>query len=174
MLPLFFSGVFQLDMVYAGLLASGYAFMNLMSRPGGGWISDRCGRKLTLLILTAGLACGYFVVSFIDSSWPLALAVIAVMACSFFVQAGEGAVFAAVPLIKRRLTGQIAGMTGAFGNVGAVVYLTILSLVDYQTFFIVIACTAVLGFVALLFMTEPKGHMAEIREDGSVELISVG
>lgn len=173
MLPLFFADVFQLDMVYAGFLASLYAFMNLMSRPGGGWISDKVGRKKTLLILTAGLAIGYLAMSAIDRSWPLALAVITAMTCSFFVQAGEGAVFAAVPLIKRRLTGQIAGMTGAYGNVGAVVYLTVLSLVSYQDFFLVISATAVLGFITLLFMKEPKGTMTEIKEDGSVELISV-
>lgn len=173
MLPLFFAEVFDLDMVYAGLLASLYAFMNLMSRPGGGWISDKFGRKKTLLILTAGLALGYFAMSSIDSNWPLALAVATAMACSFFVQAGEGAVFAAVPLIKRRLTGQIAGMTGAYGNVGAVVYLTVLSMVDYQTFFLVIACTAVVGFITLLFMEEPRGTITEVREDGTVELINV-
>ncbi|MDO6446113.1 NarK family nitrate/nitrite MFS transporter [Colwellia sp. 1_MG-2023] len=173
MLPLFFAETFELDMVYAGLLASMYAFMNLMSRPGGGWISDKFGRKKTLLILTAGLAVGYFTMSTIDNSWPLALAVVAVMACSFFVQAGEGAVFAAVPLIKRRLTGQIAGMTGAYGNVGAVVYLTVLSMVSYQTFFLVIAGTAVVGFITLLFMEEPNGTITEVKEDGSIELINV-
>jgi len=173
MLPLFFADVFSLDMVYAGLLASLYAFMNLMSRPGGGWLSDKFGRKKTLLILTAGLAAGYFAMSAINSSWPLALAVITAMACSFFVQAGEGAVFAAVPLIKRRLTGQIAGMTGAYGNVGAVVYLTVLSMVSYQSFFLVIAATAVLGFITLLFMEEPEGTITEIRDDGTIELINV-
>ncbi len=173
MLPLFFAETFSLDMVYAGLLASLYAFMNLMSRPGGGWLSDKFGRKKTLLILTAGLALGYLAMALIDSSWPLVLAVVAAMACSFFVQAGEGAVFAAVPLIKRRLTGQIAGMTGAYGNVGAVVYLTVLSMVSYQTFFLVIAATAVLGFLTLLFMQEPKGSITEINEDGSVQLIQV-
>lgn len=173
MLPLFFAETFSLTPVMAGMVASAYAFMNLMSRPGGGWISDRYGRKPTLLILTLGLAAGYFMMALIDSSWPLWLAVVAAMACSFFVQAGEGAVFAAVPLIKRRLTGQIAGMTGAYGNVGAVTYLTVLSLVDYSTFFMVIAATAVVGFVALLALEEPKGHMAEVREDGTVEMISL-
>ncbi|MBE0458418.1 MAG: NarK family nitrate/nitrite MFS transporter [Pseudoalteromonas prydzensis] len=173
MLPLFFSEVFGLDMVYAGLLASAYAFMNLASRPGGGWISDKLGRRITLIVLTMGLAVGYFVMGLVDASWPLWLAVVAAMACSFFVQAGEGAVFAAVPLIKRRLTGQIAGMTGAYGNVGAVVYLTVLSIVDYQTFFFVIAGSALVGLVALMFMQEPKGHITEVNEDGSVELISV-
>ena len=173
MLPLFFADTFELDPVKAGMVASAYAFMNLMSRPGGGWLSDRFGRRSTLLILTAGLAVGYFVMSLVGSSWPLWLAVAAAMACSFLVQAGEGAVFAVVPLIKRRLTGQIAGMTGAYGNVGAVVYLTIFSLVDASTFFLVIAATAVLGFVSLLFLEEPKGHMTEIDEDGNVQLINV-
>lgn len=173
MLPLFFSETFELSPVLAGMVASAYAFMNLMSRPGGGWISDRFGRKPTLLILTAGLAVGYFVMGQVGSEWPIWLAVVAAMVCSFFVQAGEGAVFATVPLIKRRMTGQIAGMTGAYGNVGAVTYLTILSFVDYQTFFFVIAGTAVVGFVALMFMEEPSGKIAEVNEDGSVTLIDV-
>ncbi len=173
MLPLFFSEVFDLDMIYAGLLASAYAFMNLASRPGGGWISDKFGRKKTLLVLTAGLALGYVGMGQISQDWPIVLAVLMAMACSFFVQAGEGAVFAAVPLIKRRLTGQIAGMTGAYGNVGAVFYLTILSVVDYQTFFYVIAATAVLGFLTLLMLEEPKGQMAEVDENGKVTLINI-
>ena len=174
MLPLFFSETFSLDIVQAGFLASLYAFMNLGSRPIGGWLSDKFGRKKVLLILTFGLAVGYFILAQLNSEWPLYLAVAAVMLCSFFVQSGEGAVFAAVPLIKRRLTGQIAGMTGAYGNVGAVVYLTILSLVSYQTFFLVIAASAVVGFAAILFMSEPKGAMAEVNADGSVELINLG
>ncbi|MGH1469717.1 MAG: NarK family nitrate/nitrite MFS transporter [Cellvibrionaceae bacterium] len=173
MLPLFFAETFSLSPVLAGMVASAYAFMNLMSRPLGGFISDKFGRRTTLLILTAGLAAGYFLMGLVDSTWAVWLAVVAAMACSFFVQSGEGAVFAVVPLIKRRLTGQIAGMTGAYGNVGAVVYLTVLSFVDYSTFFYVIAGTAVLGFITLLFMEEPKGQMAEVREDGSVELIDV-
>ncbi len=173
MLPLFFSETFELTPVVAGMVASAYAFMNLMSRPGGGWLSDKFGRKPTLLILTAGLAMGYFVMGTVDSSWAVWMAVIAAMACSFFVQSGEGAVFAAVPLIKRRMTGQIAGMTGAYGNVGAVVYLTVLASVEYSTFFYVIAGTAVLGFVTLLFMEEPKGQIAEVNEDGTVQLIDV-
>ncbi|MEZ9701945.1 NarK family nitrate/nitrite MFS transporter [Vibrio sp. 10N.261.46.E12] len=173
MLPLFFSDTFELTPVLAGMVASAYAFMNLMSRPGGGWISDKFGRKPTLLILTIGLAAGYFTMGQVDGTWPVWLAVVAAMACSFFVQAGEGAVFATVPLIKRRMTGQIAGMTGAYGNVGAVVYLTVLSFVSYQTFFLVIAATAVLGFVTLLFMEEPNGQIAEVNDDGSVTLINV-
>ena len=109
----------------------------------------------------------------ISSEWPLAVAVAVAMLCSFFVQAGEGAVFATVPLIKRRLTGQIAGMTGAYGNVGAVCYLTVLSFVSYQSFFLIIAMTALISLIFLAFLKEPDGTITEINEDGTVELIGV-
>ena len=127
MLPLFFKDTFGISPWVAGLLASGYAFMNLFARPGGGLISDKFGRRWTLVILLIGLAAGYFLMSLIQSSWPLFLVVIVTMFCSFFVQSGEGAVFAMVPLVKRRLTGQVAGMVGAYGNVGAVIFLTVFS-----------------------------------------------
>lgn len=174
MLPLFFLDTFDLDPRLAGLLASGYAFMNLVARPGGGLFSDRFGRKRTLLILIGGLAAGYFLLGNITSAWPVWLAVVATMACSFFVQAGEGAVFAMVPLVKRRLTGQIAGMAGAYGNVGAVLFLTVLSFVSPQTFFFVIAGAALLVLViTALLLEEPRGHMAEILPDGTVQMIKV-
>jgi len=173
MLPLFFAETFSLDPVLAGLVAGAYAFMNLMSRPAGGWISDKFGRKPTLMILTAGLATGYALMGVVDGTWPLWLAVVIAMGCSFFVQSGEGAVFAVVPLIKRRMTGQIAGMTGAYGNVGAVTFLTVLSFVDYSTFFYVIAATALVGLFTLIFMDEPRGQIAEVAEDGTVHMIDV-
>ena len=173
MLPLFFAETFNLDPVLAGLVAGAYAFMNLMSRPAGGWISDKFGRKPTLMILTAGLAAGYALMGVVDGTWPLWLAVVIAMGCSFFVQSGEGAVFAVVPLIKRRMTGQIAGMTGAYGNVGAVTFLTVLSFVDYSTFFYVIAATALVGLFTLIFMDEPRGQIAEVAEDGTVHMIDV-
>jgi len=173
MLPLFFKETFDLSLIQAGLLASGFAFMNLVARPGGGLFSDKFGRKKTLTILITGLAVGYFVLSTVTSGWPLALAVIATMACSFFVQAGEGAVFAIVPLVKRRMTGQVAGMTGAYGNVGAVTFLTVFSFVSPQIFFLVIAGAALVALVAVQFLDEPQGHTAEVMEDGTVQMIEV-
>tara|TARA_R110001599_G_scaffold61708_5_gene171671 strand:+ start:10058 stop:11530 length:1473 start_codon:yes stop_codon:yes gene_type:complete len=173
MLPLFFMETFELTAVAAGMLASGFAFMNLVARPGGGYLSDKFGRRKSLSILIAGLAAGYMVLSTIDSSWTIWVAVVATMCCSFFVQAGEGAVFAIVPLVKRSMTGQIAGMTGAYGNVGAVIFLTVLSFVSASNFFLVIAACAAFIFIAVQFMEEPQGHTAEVNDDGSVALIEV-
>ncbi len=177
MLPLFFYNTFHethgVTAVMAGLLASGFAFMNLIARPGGGLISDKYGRKKSLTIFLIGLVIGYFIMSQIESSWSLFLAVAVTMMCSFFVQAGEGAVFAMVPLIKRRMTGQIAGMVGAYGNVGAVLFLTVLSFVSPQIFFLTIASAALFVLVAVQFIEEPQGHMAEVLPDGTVEMIEV-
>ena len=174
MLPLYFLDTFEgLSAVQAGLLASGFAFMNLVARPTGGWFSDKFGRRKSLMILIGGLTIGYSVLANINSEWWIPLAVISTMCCSFFVQAGEGAVFAIVPLVKRRMTGQIAGMAGAYGNVGAVTYLTVLSFVDYSTFFYVISASAAIIFFFCWFIDEPKGHMAEVMPDGSVHLIDV-
>jgi len=174
MLPLFFMDTFELSQIAAGLLASGYAFMNLVARPSGGLISDKFGRKRSMIVLLIGLAVGYFLMSQIDSGWPVMLAVAVTMVCSFFVQSGEGAVFAMVPLVKRRLTGQVAGMAGAYGNVGAVAFLTVLSFVSTQIFFLVIAGAAAVTLIAVhLFLEEPKGHMAEVLPDGTVQMIEV-
>jgi nitrate/nitrite transporter NarK len=116
-----------------------------------------------------------FLMSLINSEWSLFFAVVIVMFCALFVMAGAGAVFAVVPLIKRRMTGQIAGMTGAYGNVGAVIYLTILSFVPASTFFIVIAASALVVMVfVFLFFEDPKGQTAETLPDGTVQMIDVG
>ena len=109
-----------------------------------------------------------------DVSWALSLVVATTILCGLFSKAGSGAVFAMVPLIQRRMTGQIAGMTGAYGNVGGVIFLTVLSFVSSQACFLFIAaCGAVvLGFI-LLFRREPTGQMAEVQPDGTVQMIDV-
>lgn len=173
MLPGFFMDTFGLNAQTAGLFGGGFALMNLLARPFGGLVSDKYGRRATMLILICGLAVGYLVMGMVNSSWPLVFAVMATMLCSFFVQSGEGAVFALVPLVKRRLSGQIAGMVGAYGNVGAVCFLTVYSFVDASTFFFVIGGSSILAFGASYFLDEPEGHTFEVLEDGTVQKIEV-
>ncbi len=174
MLPAFFEGTFGLSKQLAGIIAASYAFMNLMARPGGGFISDRLGsRKTTMIVLTAGMGIGYLIMGNMSGSWWLPLAVVLTMACSFFVQAGEGSTFAIVPLIKRRVTGQIAGNVGAYGNVGAVAYLTLFSLlpsgnVGNQVFFEVLGVAAmIVTFLCAFFLKEPQGSFADHHEGES-------
>ncbi|NMG60918.1 MFS transporter [Geitlerinema sp. P-1104] len=171
MLPAFFELTFGLNPAQAGMIAASYAFMNLMSRPGGGLISDSLGsRKWTMTVLTAAMGIGYFFLGTVSEGWWLPGAILLTMACSFFVQAGEGSTYAIVPLIKRRVTGQIAGNVGAYGNVGAVAYLTLYSLLPegatgnlifFQTLGV---CSMVVAFLCGFFLREPHGSFAEFHE----------
>ena len=182
MLPSFFEGTFGLDKATAGLIAASYAFMNLVSRPGGGIISDRMGsRKWTMVVLTMGMGIGYLLMSTVNGAWPLPLAVLLTMACSFFVQSSEGSTFAIVPLVKRRITGQIAGNVGAYGNVGAVAYLTtrllfsnasaaanggeaVMSAVNSAFFQVLGTVGVIVAFLCIFFLDEPKDSFAEHHE----------
>lgn len=171
MLPAFFETTFGLSKAAAGMIAASYAFMNLMSRPGGGLISDKLGsRKWTMAVLTLGMGIGYLMMGSVGSGWWLPAAVLLTMACSFFVQAGEGSTFAIVPLIKRRVTGQIAGNVGAYGNVGGVCYLTLYSLlpegaVGNAIFFQTLGIASlIVGFLCAFVLNEPKGSFAEFHE----------
>ncbi len=174
MLAMFYVDWFGLSKVTAALLAGVYPFLNLFARPGGGWLSDRIGRKLTLIIVFAGITGAFLVLGMVDKGWPVWMVVGMTLVGGIFSKAGSGAVYAMVPLIQRRMTGQIAGMAGAFGNVGAVLFLTVNSLLDYDQFFLFIG--AVSGCVLLLILfvlEEPEGAMAEIMPDGSVQMIDV-
>ena len=189
MLHAFFEGTFGLDKATAGIIASSYAFMNLVSRPGGGMISDSVGsRKWTMSILLIGMGIGYLLMGQVGGGWWLPAAVILTMACSFFVQAAEGATFAIVPLVKKRSTGQVAGNGGAYGNVGAVAYLTSLLLLKESfiptgdavdpalvaagtaaantAFFQVLGVMGlIVGFLCAFFLDEPKGSFADAHAD---------
>ena len=174
MLALFYVDMFGLDKVWAGVLAGIYPVINLVARPAGGLFSDKIGRRRTLIIVFIGIALSFLLLSRVDSSWPVWLVVAATILGGIFSKAGSGAVYAMVPLIQRRMTGQIAGMAGAYGNVGGVIFLTVNSFVETQMFFLVIGATAgVVLFFVLLFLEEPKGQMVETLPDGTVQMIDV-
>lgn len=174
MLAMFYVNWFDIPKVTAALLAGIYPFINLVARPGGGWISDIIGRKRTLIIVFAGITGSFLVLGMVDQSWPVWVVVGITIIGGIFSKAGSGAVYAMVPLIQRRMTGQIAGMAGAFGNVGAVMFLTVNSLVDYDQFFMFIGIIAAIVFTLIVvYLEEPEGQMAEVLPDGTVQMIDV-
>ena len=191
MLPAFFELTFSgltngdgstlVTATVAGFVAASFAFVNLVARPAGGYISDKMSnRKRTMLIYMGGIVIGFFlmanigvwsgeivdglreVVPAFDGIWWLVVAVVITVFASVFVQGAEGATFAIIPMVNKRMTGQIAGMAGAYGNVGAVIYLVLFSLVDSRTFFFILAGGALVAFAVTLFMLqEPEGAFDE-------------
>ena len=189
MLPFFFQSTFKISPQMAGLVAGSFAVINLVARPLGGYLSDKMGsRKKTMLFYMVGISLGFGLMGFIsryagtnadgdqllapmyDGTWWLVMSVIITMFASMFVQGAEGATFAMIPSIKKDMTGRIAGMAGAYGNVGAVTYLFILTLVDSKTFFFILSAGAAVSFiVCALTLKEPKGAFGDEEEETAIE-----
>ncbi len=187
MLPMFFYNVFAglvdaegeriMTLTMAGAVAGSFAVINLVARPLGGLISDKMGnRKRTMLIYMFGIAVGFFLMAIIAKYGPvdaegvatliprfggigwLVASIVITMFASFFVQGAEGATFAMIPTIKKELTGRIAGMAGAYGNVGAVSYLFLYTFFDDIVFLYVLSGGAVFSLIySAIALKEPKG-----------------
>ncbi len=205
MLPTFYEEVFApltnnagqpiVTATVAGFVAASFAFVNLVARPLGGYLSDRLpNRKRTMLGYIFGIVLGFVLMALI-SKWSggvdadglknlvptfsgmtwLVIAVVFTVVASIFVQGAEGATFAIIPMVNKRMTGQVAGMAGAYGNVGAVVYLVIFSLVDARTFFFILAGGALLSFlITLALLEEPKDAHASEFDAGDEPQQAVG
>ncbi|WP_245947931.1 MFS transporter [Billgrantia montanilacus] len=164
----------QAQAAAAGLIAASFAFVNLVARSMGGLISDRMGnRRFVMLSYMFGIGIGFVLMGMLNSSWPLIIAI--TIFTSFFVQGAEGATFGIIPSIKRRITGQISGMAGAYGNVGAVVYLTIFTFVTPTQFFYIIAGGAFLSWlICLIWLKEPEDAFDEEYYVSSVDRMIEG
>ncbi|WP_436776789.1 MFS transporter [Yinghuangia sp. YIM S09857] len=153
-LPNFFRTLFDMDTTTAATAAACFAGTNLVTRPFGGWLSDRTGRrKLTLLGLLAGSFLSYLVLWRIDADWPVWQSVGLLALASVFIQGGNGAVYAIVPQIQHRQSGQISGLVGAYGNVGGVLFTSLIFLqVVPQTVFLVIGIAALAAGLCCLLL----------------------
>ena len=194
MLPMFFYEVFSnllaedgsniMTLTMAGAVAGSFAFMNLLARPLGGLLSDKLGnRKKTMLLYMSGITVGFFLMAMIAKYGPvgidgevtllpqfntitwLIVSVAITMFASFFVQGAEGATFAMIPSIKREMTGRIAGMAGAFGNVDAVTYLFLYNFMDDKSFLFMLSGGALISLIyCFVMLKEPKDAFVDSFE----------
>jgi NNP family nitrate/nitrite transporter-like MFS transporter len=117
---------FALTETTAGVIASLFGLMNIFARSLGGYLGDRFAgsagltgrvRWLIMIMIAEGVALMIF--SRMDVLSP---AIIAMIVFSLCVQMAEGATYSVVPFINPKALGAIAGIVGAGGNVGAVLY----------------------------------------------------
>ena len=176
MLPEFFQKNYGITEAVAGPLAASFPLMNLIARPAGGFISDKLGsRKWTLAVMMAGDGIGYLLLSRVSHDWAIPLAVILTMTTAFFVFGAAGATFGIAPLLKRSVTGQIAGNVGAYGSVGSVIDATIYSLLPdnpggYQQFFETLGVGALIVFFlcALVLKDLQPAQSQGVEEDAAM------
>jgi NNP family nitrate/nitrite transporter-like MFS transporter len=161
MLPQYLEKTFGLSVAWAGAIGSGFAVASLVARPVGGLLGDRVGRRRVMIVSLAGSVAGYAAIAAVDATWSLAAVAVVVVGTGLFLMAANGAAFCIAPLIRKPLTGQIAGLVGAYGNVGSVAFLTVLSLAGPMAFFVSMAVTGGAALLCcLLLLREPAGGAA--------------
>ena len=179
LLPTFFAQTFGLQIAAASAAGSAFAFTNLVTRPGGGIASDvAASRTRVLVVLLGGTAVTFVAMSTMSGGWPIILGIGLVALASVFVQGGNGAVYAMVPLVKRRVGGQIAGIAGAYGNIGGVLFSSVLFFtIDEQhpigntrLLFMVIAAAAALVAVLCRWLPE-RSPLEDAAEDAELAAI---
>lgn len=172
-LPSFYSETFpNLGRTKSSYWAAMFGFLNLVTRPMGGVISDmlynRFGHNLWLKkawMHMCGTLTGILliVIGRVDSHHlPTFTGLIALMA--IFLEAGNGANFSLVPHVHPQANGIVSGFTGGVGNLGGVVFAIIFRFIgdgtDCAKAFWVIGCIHV-GINVLLCWIRPipKGQV---------------
>ncbi|KAI1390300.1 nitrate transporter [Hypoxylon trugodes] len=152
--------------------AAMFGFLNLVSRPLGGAISDAvyhaAGRSAwakKIWVVVCGCIAGamLIVIGRVDSHHlPTMVGLVALMA--IFLEAGNGANFSLVPHVHPRANGIVSGTTGAGGNLGGVIFAIIFRFMgggtDYaQAFWVIGIITIGLNLSLCWVRPIPKGQL---------------
>jgi len=123
---LYFTDQFHLAIAQAGLVAGLFGLMNLFARSLGGIFSDRCARhgglKGRIMFLGSSLFVGGLLLIVFSRMTVLPLAIAAMLSFALFIKMANGAAYAVVPFINKKALGAVAGIVGAGGNLGGVLF----------------------------------------------------
>jgi NNP family nitrate/nitrite transporter-like MFS transporter len=119
----YFHDDYKATLIFAGLLAGIFGWLNIFARALGGIVSDKVGRKfgfngkvslLAILLVLEGLGIMLFA-----NSAGLLMAITTMFFFGLCLKMANGATYSIVPFVNSRAVGSIAGIVGAGGNVGA-------------------------------------------------------
>jgi len=123
---LHFVDTFKLSQSNAGFWAGVFGFMNIFARALGGIFADKVGNKYGmrgkgLLLASVLLLEGIGLILFAQSG-NLAMAIVSMLSFALFLKMANGATYAIVPFINEKNAGLVAGIVGAGGNVGGMLF----------------------------------------------------
>ena len=149
--------------------------MNLFARFAGGKFSDILNMshgmrgRLWLQSICLLLEGALIIVFASRSSLGSAIAVMCIF--SVFVQAAEGAVYGVVPYVSTNVTGASAGIVGAGGNVGGIVFSSCFRQLSYKNAFLVMG-GLVMGSSILNAFIHIPGHAGLVTGEDSEVVIA--
>lgn len=171
----YFKSRFELTTESAAAIASIFGWMNLFARGIGGFISDKANSKMGMrgrLIWQSALLIVEGVMIFIFANTKsLAAAIVIMVIFSTIVQSAEGSTYGIVPYVNPPVTGSIAGVVGAGGNVGAVCFgLGFRQMDTLSAFYLMAGCVLGSGILSVFICI--KGHAGLFAGQDSPEVIA--
>ena len=117
---------YKLSMSSAGFYAGAFGFMNIFARALGGIFADRVGktygmRGKGLLLATVLLLEGFGLIMFAQAG-SFGMAIFSMISFALFLKMANGATYAITPFINEKNVGLVAGIVGAGGNVGGMLF----------------------------------------------------
>eukprot|EP00553_Chaetoceros_curvisetus_P015962 CAMPEP_0204644286 /NCGR_PEP_ID=MMETSP0718-20130828/1374_1 /ASSEMBLY_ACC=CAM_ASM_000674 /TAXON_ID=230516 /ORGANISM="Chaetoceros curvisetus" /LENGTH=218 /DNA_ID=CAMNT_0051665809 /DNA_START=63 /DNA_END=719 /DNA_ORIENTATION=- len=175
-LALYFIERFDQTTESAAALASIFGWMNLFARGLGGFISDimnvKSGMRGRLLWQSATMVAeGCSVIAF-SKMQSLAGAIGMMVLFSLFVQTTEGSTYSIIPYVCPSATGSVAGIVGAGGNVGGVIFLLLIQRYSYEKGFVIMGF-AVICSTALSFFMVFDGHAGLLCGSDANEVMAI-
>jgi len=136
----YFHDDYKATLIFAGLLASIFGWLNIFARALGGIVSDKVGKKfgfngkvslLAILLLLEGIGIMLFA-----NSGGLVMAITMMFFFGLCLKMANGATYSIVPFINPKAVGSVAGIVGAGGNVGAMLIGFLFKSMSYSTAFL--------------------------------------
>ena len=166
----YFHDDYKATLIFAGLLASIFGWLNIFARALGGIVSDKVGKKfgfngkvslLAILLLLEGVGIMLF-----SNAGGLVLAITMMFFFGLCLKMANGATYSIVPFINPKAVGSVAGIVGAGGNIGAMVIGFLFKSMSYSAAFLylgvaVFAVGVVVLVVRLLSKKEVENKLAE-------------
>jgi NNP family nitrate/nitrite transporter-like MFS transporter len=158
---LYFADQFGQSTEHAAAIASTFGWLNLFARGAGGFIGDTANAKMgmrgRLFVQATFLLIEGAIVLVFANAKSLAGSIVAMTAFCLFSQAASGSTFGIVPYVNPAQTGSIAGIVGAGGNVGAVLFGLGFRQLSYKQAFTLMGSVILVSSLLTMFVTI-KGH----------------
>jgi NNP family nitrate/nitrite transporter-like MFS transporter len=162
----------HISSTYAANVAAIFGFLNFVTRPLGGFVSDLLykvtGRSLwskKILIVVCGTLTGIILIV-IGQLDPRELSTMMglVSLLAIFIEAGNGANFGLVPHVHPHANGIVSGTAGAAGNFGGVVFSIIFRFIDSgsnyaKAFWIIGVINIILNLALCWIPPVPRGQI---------------
>lgn len=128
-LPTLLKDIFGLTPTDAGARVAGFVIFATLMRPVGGWLADRYGGALVLVLVFAMIA----VTSLGLTSTGIFFFTLGALGTASALGLGNGAIFKLVPQYFPKETGTVTGLVGAFGGLGGFFPPLVVGIIRSQT-----------------------------------------